>query len=65
MVSQHVVNALERKPDQFTELWKWRFRNPGEKANGLEEGEGGRNLAGLEIAKLADWVWAVSTPASR
>lgn len=55
---QHVVNALERKPDQFTELWKWRSVNPGQHANGIDEGESsGRDLASLEVAKRSDWVW--------
>ncbi|OCF39391.1 hypothetical protein I317_06819 [Kwoniella heveanensis CBS 569] len=59
VLGQHVVNALERKPDQFTELWKWRAAQPGAHANGLEEGEqSGRDLAGLEIAEQGDWIWA-------
>ena len=56
---QHVVNALERRPDQFTRIWKWRSPQADAHANGLEEGEmSGRNLATLEIAKESDWVWA-------
>lgn len=57
-IFQHVANALEKKPDQFTPLWHWRSVAPGEHANGLEEGKGsGRNLASLEIADKVDWKW--------
>lgn len=55
---QHIVNALEGKPDQFTPLWRWRRASPDDHANGLEEGEAsGRNLADLEIAERSDWVF--------
>ena len=58
--AQHVVNALERQPDQFTSHWRWRTSAPGAHANGLEEGEmSGRNLSTLEMAEEGDWVWAV------
>ncbi|KAE8538352.1 hypothetical protein D1P53_004705 [Cryptococcus gattii VGV] len=58
VLGKHVVNALEKKPDQFTPLWHWRSVAPGEHANGLEEGKGsGRNLASLEIADKVDWKW--------
>ena len=57
---QHVVNALERHPDQFTPHWRWRTSAPGTHANGLEEGEmSGRNLSTLEMAEEGDWIWAV------
>lgn len=53
------MSALERVPDQFTHLWQWRTPQPGQHANGLEEGEmSGRNLASLEMAEESDWVWA-------
>ncbi|WRT66060.1 uncharacterized protein IL334_003012 [Kwoniella shivajii] len=56
VLGKHVVNALERKPDQFTQLWKWRSSEPGTPANGLEEGEqSGRNLADLQLAEESDW----------
>ncbi|KAK8870118.1 hypothetical protein IAR55_000688 [Kwoniella newhampshirensis] len=58
VLGKHVVNALEKKTDQFTPLWHWRSRVPGEHANGLEEGEmSGRNLASLEMAEEEDWQW--------
>ncbi len=56
---RHVVNALERRPDQFTPLWHWRTASPGSHANGLEEGEmSGKNLATLEMADESDWLCA-------
>nr|XP_031858637.1 uncharacterized protein CI109_006017 [Kwoniella shandongensis]KAA5525709.1 hypothetical protein CI109_006017 [Kwoniella shandongensis] len=58
VLGKHVVNALEKKQDQFTPLWHWRSRVPGHHANGLEEGEmSGRNLATLEMAEEKDWKW--------
>lgn len=58
LMTQHVVNALERKHDQFTPLWQWRTARPGQHINGLEEGEqSGRNLADLEMAVEEDWAW--------
>ena len=60
MLVQHVVNALQRHPDQFTPHWHWRTSAPGAHANGLEEGEmSGRNLSTLEMAEEGDWIWAV------
>lgn len=59
VLGKHVVNALEKRPDQFTPIWKWRSPQPGAHINGLEEGEmSGRNLAALEIAQESDWIWA-------
>ncbi|WVQ67993.1 uncharacterized protein L199_006199 [Kwoniella botswanensis] len=58
VLGKHVVNALEGKKDQFTEMWKWRAAVPGQPANGIEEGEkSGRNLADLIIAEEKDWLW--------
>ncbi|WWC61545.1 uncharacterized protein I303_104129 [Kwoniella dejecticola CBS 10117] len=58
VLGEHVVNALERKPEQFTKMWEWRSSKPGEPANGIEEGEkSGRNLAQLDIADEQDWLW--------
>jgi sarcosine oxidase/L-pipecolate oxidase len=59
VLGKHVVNALERRPDQFTCMWGWRTVEQGAHANGLEEGEGsGRDLGGLEIAETSDYVFA-------
>ncbi|RDW84777.1 FAD dependent oxidoreductase-4 [Coleophoma cylindrospora] len=58
VLGKHVVNQLERKTDQFTNLWKWRTATPGSDMNGLSEGEfSGRNLASLEMAEQKDWQW--------
>ena len=46
---QHVKNQLERVPDQFTPLWKWRSSAEGKSNNGLSEGEDGPR----EMHKLA------------
>ncbi|KAL7421329.1 hypothetical protein Q5752_004214 [Cryptotrichosporon argae] len=63
VLGAHVANALERTRDQFTDLWAWRSAQDDAHRNGLEEGEfGGRNLADLEMATEADWVFA---PADR
>jgi len=48
---QHVRNQLERVPDQFTRLWKWRVTGEGKVCNGLEEGETGpRELSKVKMA---------------
>lgn len=48
---QHVKNQVERVPDQFTPLWKWRVAEPGKSNNGLSEGErGSRVLSKVEMA---------------
>ncbi|KAK4687540.1 hypothetical protein P7C73_g2584, partial [Tremellales sp. Uapishka_1] len=61
VLGQHVANALEKRTDQFTALWKWRQPIPGTFTNGLDEGEmSGRNLAVLEMAEEKDWLWADS-----
>lgn len=49
---QYVKNQLERVPDRFTPIWKWRTVQEGKKCNGLEEGEAGpREMSKLELAK--------------
>ncbi|KAK8846509.1 hypothetical protein IAR55_005595 [Kwoniella newhampshirensis] len=54
--AKHFANSLEKKPDQFTQYWRWRSAKPGERANGLEEGEDGpRVLRKVELATEADW----------
>lgn len=50
------MNQLEKIPDEFTDLWKWRSAVPGGMANGLEEGEAGpRVLSKVKLATEADW----------
>lgn len=50
--TQYVKNQLERVPDRFTPLWKWRTVEEGKKCNGLEEGEAGpREMSKLKLAK--------------
>lgn len=49
--TQHVKNQIERIPDQFTPLWKWRVADEGKDNNGLSEGEmGPREMSRLEMA---------------
>lgn len=49
---KHVKNQLERVPDQFSPLWKWRVAEPGKPNNGLSEGENGpREMSRVEMAK--------------
>lgn len=49
---QYVKNQLERVPDRFTPLWKWRTVEEGKQCNGLEEGEEGpREMKKLRMAK--------------
>lgn len=48
---QHVKNQIERVPDQFTPVWKWRVAQQGKLNNGLSEGEDGpREMSKLEMA---------------
>lgn len=48
---QPVKNQLERVPDQFSPLWKWRVAEQGKPNNGLSEGEGGmRDMSKLQFA---------------
>lgn len=48
---QHVKNQLERIPDQFTRLWKWRVTGEGKVSNGLGEGETGpREMSKVKMA---------------
>jgi sarcosine oxidase/L-pipecolate oxidase len=52
---QYVRNQLERVPDKFTPLWKWRIAEEGKKCNGLEEGEAGpREMSKSKLAKRKD-----------
>jgi sarcosine oxidase/L-pipecolate oxidase len=47
-----VKNQLEKVPDRFTPIWKWRAVEEGKYCNGLEEGETGpREMSKLKLAK--------------
>ena len=49
---QYIKNQLEKAPDRFTSLWKWRTVEEGKQCNGLEEGEAGpREMSKLNMAK--------------
>jgi len=49
---QYVKNQLEKVPDRFTPIWKWRTVEEGKSCNGLEEGEDGpREMSKLKLAK--------------
>ncbi|KEF51993.1 uncharacterized protein A1O9_11983 [Exophiala aquamarina CBS 119918] len=51
ILGKHVKNQLERVPDQFTRLWKWRVTSEGNICNGLEEGETGpREMSKIKMA---------------
>ncbi|OJJ31433.1 hypothetical protein ASPWEDRAFT_141671 [Aspergillus wentii DTO 134E9] len=52
ILGKYVKNQLERKPDRFTPIWKWRTVEEGKNCNGLEEGEAGpREMSRLQLAK--------------
>ncbi|CAG8021745.1 unnamed protein product [Penicillium salamii] len=52
ILGKYVKNQLERTPDQFTSIWKWRTVQEGEPCNGLEEGEAGpREMSKLRLAQ--------------
>ncbi|KAJ5102233.1 hypothetical protein NUU61_004455 [Penicillium alfredii] len=56
ILGRHVKNQLERVPDQFTSLWKWRVAKEGESNNGLSEGEDGpRELSRVVLAEREDF----------
>ncbi|KAK5050880.1 hypothetical protein LTR84_003439 [Exophiala bonariae] len=56
ILGRHVKNQLERVPDQFTTLWKWRVTREGEICNGLEQGETGpRELSRVKMAADRDF----------
>ncbi|ORY21109.1 FAD dependent oxidoreductase [Naematelia encephala] len=53
---ENFVNQLEHKQDEFTQYWKWRKPVPGQRANGLEQGEDGpRVLDKVKLATKDDW----------
>ncbi|CAG8899629.1 unnamed protein product [Penicillium egyptiacum] len=52
VLGKYVKNQLERVPDRFTPIWKWRAVEEGKQCNGLEEGEAGpREMSNLKLAK--------------
>ncbi|CAP98823.1 Pc22g15350 [Penicillium rubens Wisconsin 54-1255] len=51
VLGKYVKNQLERVPDRFTPIWKWRTVEEGKQCNGLEEGEAGpREMSKLKLA---------------
>ncbi|KAJ5569878.1 uncharacterized protein N7459_009308 [Penicillium hispanicum] len=62
ILGKYVKNQLERVPDRFTPLWKWRGVEEGKKCNGLEEGESGpREMSKLKLAKPEDFQFSVKS----
>lgn len=62
VLGKHVKNALERRPDQFSPLWKWRAtKREGAAAGGVhavDEAEKAElDLAKLIMATEEDWTW--------
>ncbi|KAI1619319.1 FAD dependent oxidoreductase [Exophiala viscosa] len=56
LLGRHVKNQLERVPDEFTQLWKWRTVEEGKVCNGLEQGEfGPRAMSRLHMAEPRDF----------
>ncbi|KAL2673904.1 hypothetical protein Neosp_012348 [[Neocosmospora] mangrovei] len=56
VLGKHVKNQIERVPDQFTSVWKWRVAQQGKPNNGLSEGEDGpREMSKLEMASAQDF----------
>lgn len=51
ILGKYVRKQLERTPNTFTDIWKWRAVEDGKAANGLEEGEAGpREMSKLKLA---------------
>lgn len=62
ILGKYVKNQLEKTPDRFTPLWKWRTVQEGKACNGLEEGENGpREMHKLQLAKPQDFRFDVTT----
>ncbi|KAJ5111990.1 hypothetical protein N7532_000035 [Penicillium argentinense] len=62
ILGKYVKNQLERVPDRFTPLWKWRSVEEGKKCNGLEEGESGpREMSKLRLAKPQDFKFSIKS----
>ncbi|KAJ5400193.1 hypothetical protein N7465_010682 [Penicillium sp. CMV-2018d] len=56
VLGKYVKNQLEKVPDRFTPIWKWRTVGKGKDCNGLEEGEAGpREMSKLKMAKPSDF----------
>ncbi|KAJ5178948.1 hypothetical protein N7492_002158 [Penicillium capsulatum] len=62
ILGKYVKNQLERVPDRFTPIWKWRGVEQGKKCNGLEEGEAGpREMSKLKLAKPLDFKFPIKS----
>ncbi|KAF3027388.1 hypothetical protein E8E15_008192 [Penicillium rubens] len=60
VLGKYVKNQLERVPDRFTPIWKWRTVEEGKQCNGLEEGEAGpREMSKLKLANPQDFQFPV------
>ncbi|OQE75587.1 hypothetical protein PENNAL_c0073G09655 [Penicillium nalgiovense] len=60
VLGKYVKNQLERVPDRFTPIWKWRTVEEGKQCNGLEEGEAGpREMSKIKLAKPQDFHFPV------
>ncbi|TYJ51420.1 hypothetical protein B9479_008007 [Cryptococcus floricola] len=60
VLGKHIVNALEKKPDQFTKMFAWRTAAPDDKyANGLREDKetSGRDLGSMKMGEKVDWLF--------
>ncbi|KAL0943099.1 sarcosine oxidase [Colletotrichum truncatum] len=61
ILGKYVKKQLERTPNVFTPIWKWRTAEKGKAANGIEEGENGpREMSKLKFAQPEDYKWAPS-----
>ncbi|KIX07702.1 uncharacterized protein Z518_02356 [Rhinocladiella mackenziei CBS 650.93] len=55
-LGKYVKNQLERVPDQFTQLWKWRAVGEGKESNGIGQGENGpREMSKFQMADPKDF----------
>ncbi|KAJ5095638.1 hypothetical protein NUU61_004994 [Penicillium alfredii] len=62
ILGKYVKNQLERVPDRFTPIWKWRGVEKGKDCNGLEEGESGpREMSKLQLAKPQDFKFPIKS----
>lgn len=62
VLGKHVKNALEKRQDQFTPLWRWRTNmRQGAAAGGVnavkESEKAQLDLASLIMATEEDWTW--------
>ncbi|KAJ5369570.1 hypothetical protein N7509_014182 [Penicillium cosmopolitanum] len=62
ILGKYVKNQLEKNPDRFTPLWKWRTVEEGKNCNGLEEGETGpRDMSKLKLASTQDFHFRINS----